>query len=63
MFKFHVPSERIFSSSKAQDTCTAQRGNLSPTTLEALNISSEVYLQDCLNSTEDLVANQRDYDL
>jgi len=47
MFKFHVPSERIliFSSSKPQETCTPQRDNLFTITLEALNISFEVYLQ------------------
>lgn len=54
-----VPSERIFSSSK--ETYTLRRSNLSPATLEALQVLKFVYKQDCLKFTEDLVADERDY--
>ncbi|KAG2752595.1 hypothetical protein P692DRAFT_201660537, partial [Suillus brevipes Sb2] len=52
------PSERIFSSSK--ETCTLRRSNLSPATLEALQVLKFIYKQDRLNFTEDLVADERD---
>ncbi|KIK32819.1 hypothetical protein CY34DRAFT_100710 [Suillus luteus UH-Slu-Lm8-n1] len=48
-----VPSERIFSSSKA--TGTLRRSNLSPATLEALQVLNFIYKQNHLNFTEDLV--------
>lgn len=54
-----VPSERIFSSSK--ETCTLRRSNLSPATLEALQVLRSIYKQDRLNFMEDLVADERDY--
>ncbi|KAG1802826.1 uncharacterized protein HD556DRAFT_1227563, partial [Suillus plorans] len=55
-----VPSERIFSSSK--ETCTLRRSNLSPATLEALQVLKFIYKQDRLNFMEDpVVADERDY--
>ncbi|KAG1822149.1 hypothetical protein DFJ58DRAFT_831740 [Suillus subalutaceus] len=50
---FILPSERIFSSSK--ETCTLRRSNLSPATLEALQVLKFIYKQDRLNFTEDLL--------
>ncbi|KAG1843602.1 hypothetical protein DFJ58DRAFT_665201, partial [Suillus subalutaceus] len=54
-----VPSERIFSFSK--ETCTLERSDLFPITLEALQVLKFIYKQDRLNFTEDLVADERDY--
>ncbi|KAG1746896.1 hypothetical protein EDB19DRAFT_1688228 [Suillus lakei] len=58
---YPVPSERIFSSSK--ETCTLRRSNLSPTTLEALQVLKFTYKQDRLNFTEDLVQDTQYLDL
>ncbi|KAG1874416.1 hypothetical protein F4604DRAFT_1582319, partial [Suillus subluteus] len=54
-----VPSKCIFSSSK--ETCTLWHSNLSPATLEALQVLKFIYKQDHLNFTEDLVADEQDY--
>jgi|SRR5437588_7009554 hypothetical protein len=56
-----VPSERVFSSSK--ETCTVRRANLSPPVLEALQMLKFSYKQDRLNFTEDLVADEVDYNI
>ncbi|KAJ8585239.1 hypothetical protein M405DRAFT_701506, partial [Rhizopogon salebrosus TDB-379] len=56
-----VPSERVFSSSK--ETCTARRASLSPPVLEALQVLKFSYKQDRLNFTEDLVADEVDYNI
>jgi hypothetical protein len=56
-----VPSERVFSSSK--ETCTARRASLSPPVLEALQVLKFSYKQDRLNFTEDLIADEVDYNI
>jgi hypothetical protein len=56
-----VPSERVFLSSK--ETCTIRRTNLSPPVLEALQMLKFSYKQDRLNFTEDLVADEVDYNI
>ncbi|KAJ8582654.1 hypothetical protein M405DRAFT_698210, partial [Rhizopogon salebrosus TDB-379] len=53
-----IPPEHIFSSTK--ETCTQRRNDTSPTMLEAVHILKFVYKQDRLNSTDDLVADERD---
>jgi hypothetical protein len=52
-----VASESIFSSSK--ETCTLRHSDLSPTTLEALQVLKFIYKQDHLNFTEDLVTDEQ----
>jgi hypothetical protein len=45
----------------SKETCTLRRSNLSPTTLEALQVLKLVYKQDRLDFTADLMANKQDY--
>jgi hypothetical protein len=56
-----VPSERVFSSSK--ETCTTRRASLLPPVLEALQVLKFSYKQDRLNFTEDLIADEVDYNI
>jgi hypothetical protein len=54
-------SGRVLSSSK--ETCTARRASLSPPVLEALQVLKFSYKQDRLNFTEDLIADEVDYNI
>ncbi|KAG1883147.1 hypothetical protein F4604DRAFT_1576265 [Suillus subluteus] len=45
----------------ANETCTLQRSDLFPITLEALQVLKFIYKQDRLDFTEDLVTDERDY--
>jgi len=57
-----MPSEPVFSSSK--ENCTVRRANLLPPVLEALwQMLKFSYKQDRLNFTEDLVADDVDYNI
>jgi hypothetical protein len=54
-------SGRVLSSSK--ETCTARRASLSPPVLEALQVLKFSYKPDRLNFTEDLIADEVDYNI
>lgn len=54
-----VPCECVFSSSK--ETCTLRRSQLSPITLEVLQVLKYIFRRERLSFTEDWVAQEEDY--
>ena len=54
-----VPCERVFSSSK--ETCTLRRSQLSPTTIEMLQVLKYLYQREQLDFTTGILAMEEDY--